>query len=131
PRVPSFTLFPTRRSSDLTLQMSLAYFLVLPLLILSIPTGILRQYVWHHQKKFIVNMLSHPWMSLITFNWFLSIYFIPSVFKAIQTSMFATIIVYVILFISLIFMSFRIHIIMSLHIKMLYINIIISNIFIT
>jgi len=89
-----------------TLQMSLAYFLALPLLILSIPTVILRQYVWHHQTKLIVKMLSHPWMSLITFNGFLSIYFIPSVFKAVQTSLIATVIVQIILFISAIFMWF-------------------------
>lgn len=89
-----------------TLQMSLTYFLVLPLVILSIPTGLLRQYVWHHQTKLIVTLLSHPWMSLITFNGLLSIYFIPTVFKMIHTSIIATIIVQVILLISAIFMWF-------------------------
>src|SRR5699024_11993694 len=79
-----------------TLQMSLAYFLALPLLILSIPTGILRQYVWHHQTKFIVKMLSHPWMSLITFNGFFSFFFLLSLFKVLKFSLFATFIVQVI-----------------------------------
>src|SRR5699024_8629198 len=40
------------------------------------------------------------------FNGFLSIYFIPSVFKAVQTSLIATVIVQIILFISAIFMWF-------------------------
>src|SRR5699024_3848219 len=113
-----------------TLQMSLAYFLALPLLILSIPTGILRQYVWHHQTKLIVKMLSHPWMSLITFNGFLSIYFIPSVFKAVQTSLIATVIVQIILFISAIFMWFVI-IIFLLKIKGLSVILRAFNIFIS
>src|SRR5699024_8266513 len=47
-----------------------------------------------------------PWMSLITFNGFLSIYFIRSVFKAVQSSMIATIMVQVILFITAMFMWF-------------------------
>lgn len=89
-----------------TLQMALAYFIAIPLLILSVPTVILRQYVWHHQTKFFVTILSHPWMSLITFNGLLSVYFIPTVFKAVQTSIVATVIIQIILFISAIFMWF-------------------------
>lgn len=89
-----------------TLQMSLAYFVAIPLLLLSMPIGLLRQYIWHHQTKLIVKILSHPWMSLITFNGFLSIYFIPTVFKAIHTNIIFTIIAQIILFISAVFMWF-------------------------
>lgn len=89
-----------------TLQMSFAYFIAIPLLILSVPTDILRQYVWHYQTKFFVNLLSHPWLSLATFNGLLSIYFIPAVFKLVQANLFISIIVQIILFISAIFMWF-------------------------
>jgi len=89
-----------------TLQMSLTYFIFIPLLILSLPTNLLRQYVWHHQTKFIVTLLSHPWMSLITFNGFLSIYFIPSVFTFVQSNLLLSVVVHVILFISAVFMWF-------------------------
>src|SRR5699024_1165911 len=80
-----------------TIQMSFTYFIVIPLLILSLPTNLLRQYVWHHQTKFIVTLLSHPWMSLITFNGFLSIYFIPSVFTFVQSNLLLSVVVHVIL----------------------------------
>ena len=89
-----------------TLQMSFAYFIAIPLLIVSIPTGVLRQYVWHHHTKLIVNILSHPWMSLITFNGLLSIYFIPSVFTFVHSNLILMVIVQIILFISAIFMWF-------------------------
>lgn len=89
-----------------TLQMAFTYFIAIPLLILSLPVNLLRQYIWHHQTRLIVNILSHPWISLITFNGLLSIYFIPTVFKFIHTNVWIAIIVQIILFISAIFMWF-------------------------
>jgi len=89
-----------------TLQMSFTYFIAIPLLLLSVPINLLRKYIWHHQTRLVVNILSHPWISLITFNGLLSIYFIPNVFKFVHGHLWIAIIVQIILFISAIFMWF-------------------------
>lgn len=87
-----------------TFQMSLAYFVVIPLLILSFPTNFLRQYIWNHRTKFALNILAHPWLTLITFNGLLTIYFIPAVFNFVQSNIIILFIVQVILFLSAVFM---------------------------
>lgn len=68
-------------------QLSLIYFVIIPLFLLSLPVSLLRQLVWNHRTKFILNMLSHPWLSLITFNGLLTIYLIPSVFNFFHGTM--------------------------------------------
>lgn len=89
-----------------TLQLSFTYFIAIPLLILSVPINLLRKYIWHHQTRLMVNILAHPWISLITFNGLLSIYFIPTVFTFVHSNLLLSIIVQIILFISAIFMWF-------------------------
>ena len=67
-----------------TLQLSLIYFVVVPLLLLSLPVNFLRQQIWNHHARFILKILSHPWLTLITFNGLISIYYIPVVFNFIH-----------------------------------------------
>lgn len=87
-----------------TLQMSLAYFVVVPLLILSFPTTFLRQYIWHHRTKFILNIFAHPWLTLILFNGMLTLYFIPAIFNLVHMNIVVLFVVQVALFINAIFM---------------------------
>src|SRR5699024_11661615 len=63
-----------------TWQMAFTYFIVIPLLLLSLPRNFLRQYIWGHRTKFAVNILAHPWLTLVFFNGLLTLFFISSVF---------------------------------------------------
>lgn len=65
-------------------QLAFTYFVAIPLLILSFPVDFLRQLIWHHRTKFTVSLLSHPWLSLITFNGLLTLYLIPAVYTFVQ-----------------------------------------------
>lgn len=87
-----------------TLQLSLIFFLVVPFLLLSLPKTFLRQSIWHHQTKFVLKILAHPWMSLITFNGLISIYYIPTVFNVIHNHVLISGIAQVLLFINAFFM---------------------------
>lgn len=68
-----------------TLQLSLIYFIGVPLLLLSLPINFLRQSIWNHRAKFAVKFLAHPWLTLIAFNGLISVYYIPSVFNIVHT----------------------------------------------
>lgn len=87
-----------------TLQLSLVYFVVVPLILLSLPVTFLRQYIWHHQTRFALNTLAHPWLTLIAFNGLIVIYYIPTVFNLVHGSMILSFIMQVALFITAFFM---------------------------
>jgi len=87
-----------------TLQLSLLFFLVVPFLLLSLPKNFLRQSLWHHQAKFILKILAHPWISLITFNGLISIYYIPTVFNVVHNNILLSGLAQLILFINAFFM---------------------------
>lgn len=85
-------------------QLSLTYFIIIPLIILSIPTDLLRQLVWGHRTKFMVKMLAHPWVSLVTFNGLLTIYLIPAVYNIAKANLFVDVVFQTCLLITAIFM---------------------------
>jgi len=68
------------------LQGSVIYFVIVPLLILSFPVSFYRKYLWNHRIKFLLAIFSHPWLTLITFNGLLTIYYVPFVFNFIHPS---------------------------------------------
>lgn len=70
------------------LQLSVIFFIVIPLFILSLPTSFLRRYFWHHRTRFLIGILGRPWLNAILFNGLLTVYFIPSVFNVIQENIF-------------------------------------------
>jgi len=86
------------------LQLSLIYFVAIPLLILSFPVNFLRKYIWNHRTKFVLKILAHPWLTLITFNGLLSIYLIPAIFNFIHMNMALSFIAQCILIINAILM---------------------------
>ncbi|MEI3612998.1 cytochrome c oxidase assembly protein [Pseudogracilibacillus sp. SO30301A] len=86
------------------LQLSIVFFIAIPLLILSLPVDFLRQYIWNHRTKFVLKILAHPWLSLITFNGLLTIYLIPAVFNIVHTNIFLSFIAQAILIGSAVFM---------------------------
>lgn len=86
------------------LQIALILFVVIPLFILSFPISFYRRYVWNHRTKLFIKILSHPWLTLISFNGLLSIYFIPVIFNAIHSSVILTTITQILLIAHAIFM---------------------------
>src|SRR5690625_1227930 len=86
------------------LQIALLLFVVIPLFILSFPIDFYRRYVWNHRTRLFVKILSHPWLTLISFNGLLSIYFIPVIFNAIHSSLILTTITQLLLITHAIFM---------------------------
>lgn len=87
-----------------TFQLSINYFLVVPLLILSLPIDFYRRYVWNYRAKFIIKVFAYPWLTLIAFNGLLSIYFIPAVFNFINSNIIIATIAQTILMINAFFM---------------------------
>jgi len=59
-------------------------FIILPLLILSIPAEWARQYVWNHRLKFAIRLFGHPWLAALLFNGALSTYFVPDIFNVVH-----------------------------------------------
>src|SRR5699024_5387991 len=70
------------------LQLSVTFFVIIPLFILSLPTNFIRKYFWHHRTRFVIGILGRPWLNAILFNGLLTIYFIPSVFNMIKGNIF-------------------------------------------
>lgn len=87
-----------------TFQLSISYFLVVPLIILSFPVEFYRRHIWNYRAKFIIKVFAHPWLTLIAFNGLLSVYFIPAVFNFIHSNIIISIIAQVILMINAFFM---------------------------
>lgn len=68
------------------LQLSIMFFVVTPLFILSLPTDFIRRYFWDYRMRNAIKLFAHPWMTAIFFNGLLTIYFVPGVFNTIQAS---------------------------------------------
>lgn len=67
------------------MQLACIFFIVLPLLVLSLPTRLLQERIWHHWTRSIFHLVSHPWLSLVLFNGTLSLYLVPTVFTFLQS----------------------------------------------
>lgn len=86
------------------LQLSFIFFIAIPLLILSLPRDFFRQLIWNHRTRLFVTILSHPWLSLVTFNGLLTIYLIPPVYNFLQNFIVLHILAQAVLLICAIFM---------------------------
>jgi len=69
------------------LQLSIIFFVVIPLFILSLPTNYIRKYFWHHRTRLFIHILSKPWLNALLFNGLLTVYFIPSVFNMLKSQL--------------------------------------------
>ncbi|WP_340084929.1 cytochrome c oxidase assembly protein [Siminovitchia sp. FSL H7-0308] len=67
-------------------------FIVLPLLILSMPAEWARKYFWNHRLKFAIKLFGHPWMAALLFNGALTVYFVPRFFNIVHESLLLSII---------------------------------------
>jgi len=86
------------------LQLSLVFFIAIPLFVLSFPVNFLRQYIWNHRTRFVINVFAHPWLTLIAFNGLLTIYLIPAIFNLIHSNIVLSLLAQIILLINAIFM---------------------------
>lgn len=66
------------------LQLAVIFFIVTPLIVLSLPVEYLRQLFWNHRLKFLLKWLSHPWVTAIFFNGLLTAYLVPAVFNFLK-----------------------------------------------
>src|SRR5699024_11088816 len=87
-----------------TIQLCLLFSIVNPFFLLSLPKNFLRQSLWHQQAIFILKILAHPLISLITFNALISIYYIPTVFNVVHNNILLSGLAQIILFINAFFM---------------------------
>lgn len=69
------------------LQLSVIFFIVTPLIVLSLPVEYLRQLFWHYKMKYTLKALSHPWVTAIFFNGLLTAYLAPPVFNVLKENM--------------------------------------------
>lgn len=69
------------------LQLTVIFFIIIPLFILSLPTNFIRKYFWHHRTKFLIGIFGRPWLTAILFNGLVTLYFIPPVFNVIKGNM--------------------------------------------
>lgn len=66
------------------MQLAFTYFIITPLLIMSIPATVYERISWNYRFRITMKMAGHPWLTLIVFNLLFSVYFIPSVFNTLQ-----------------------------------------------
>lgn len=90
--------------SAYVLQMTMHYFVVVPLLMLSIPRQVFRKNMWDYRVRIIVNIAGHPWLTLFMFNGLLSIFLLPGVHNFLHNHMILMALSQVVLFINAIFM---------------------------
>lgn len=90
--------------SSFVFQLVVQYFVVIPLLMLSVPRQFFRKNIWDYRIKLIVNIAGHPWLTLFMFNGLLSIFLLPSVHNYFLEHIILMVIAQIILFINAIFM---------------------------
>lgn len=90
--------------SAYVLQLAVQFFVVIPLLILSIPKDYYRRNIWDYRIKFVLNIAGHPWLTLFLFSGLLSIFLLPSVHSFFQDHIVLMILARIILFIDGVFM---------------------------
>ncbi|WP_253286658.1 cytochrome c oxidase assembly protein [Virgibacillus sp. MSJ-26] len=90
--------------SALMLQMSLTYFVVVPLLIIGLPFKWFKKYAWNHKLRLSIKVAGHPWLTLVIFSGMFTVYFIPSVFNVIHASIILTLTVKIVMLVYAFFM---------------------------
>lgn len=89
--------------SALVLQLSITYFVVVPLLMTGLPTIWYRKYAWNHKLRLFIRAVGHPWRSLLIFTGLFSLYFVPGVFNLVHASIILTLFMQALLFIYAVF----------------------------
>src|SRR5690625_5022591 len=90
--------------SALMTQMSLTYFVIVPLLIIGLPFKWFKKYAWNHKLRLSIKIAGHPWLTLIFFSGMFTVYFIPSVFNVIHASVILSFVIKTIMFLYAFFM---------------------------
>lgn len=68
-------------------QVATTLFIVVPLIILSLPIEFYRSVFWDYRMKFMLRLFAHPWVNALIFNGLLTLYFVPPVFNLLQGNM--------------------------------------------
>lgn len=65
-------------------QLAGTLFIITPLLVLSLPVILLRNFFWNYKLKLSMQLLAHPWLTAVLFNGLLTAYFIPTIFNTLK-----------------------------------------------
>ncbi|WP_100331373.1 cytochrome c oxidase assembly protein [Bacillus xiapuensis] len=74
-----------RLFSIYVLELMILLFVVPPLWILSLPAEYLRSFFWSYRMRRMLQIMTHPWLTVFLFHVALSVYFIPAVFNVLHT----------------------------------------------
>src|SRR5690625_8001799 len=58
------------------LQLSVIFFAIIPLFILSLPRNFIRKYFCHHRMKFFIYFFVRPWLTALLFKRLFTVLFI-------------------------------------------------------
>ncbi|MUV37989.1 Protein CtaG [Lentibacillus sp. JNUCC-1] len=90
--------------SGLMLQVALTCFVVVPLIIIGLPTELFRKYAWNHKTRLSMKIAGHPWATVIVFNALFTAYFMPGVFNVVHDSVILSLLMKTLLFVHAFFM---------------------------
>ena len=65
-------------------QLSAIFFIVTPLLVLSLPSVFMHHYFWNYKMKFLITVFGHPWLTAIAFNGLFTAYLSPPIFNMLK-----------------------------------------------
>lgn len=86
--------------SAFVFKLASLFFIIIPLLMLSIPKNFYRKHLWHYKTRLLINVAGHPWLTLFLFNGLLTLFLIPKIHLFFHNHIFLSIIFQTILFIS-------------------------------
>ncbi|HLR15845.1 MAG TPA: cytochrome c oxidase assembly protein [Bacillota bacterium] len=65
-------------------QISVSYFVVVPLIIVGLPFKWFKKYAWNYKLRTFIKIAGHPWVTLAVFNILFTVYFVPTIFNVIH-----------------------------------------------
>lgn len=65
-------------------QISVSYFVVIPLVIVGLPFRWFKKYAWNYKLRTFIKVAGHPWITLAVFNILFTVYFVPTIFNVVH-----------------------------------------------
>src|SRR5690625_392937 len=65
-------------------QAVFTYFIIMLLLIISFLFELYKKYTWNYRNRLFLQIVCHPWLTLVIFTVLFSVYFVPTVFNFVH-----------------------------------------------
>lgn len=101
---PFSVLADTYLFSALMSQAAFTYFIIMPLLIISFPFELYKKYTWNYRNRLFLQIVGHPWLTLVIFTVLFSVYFVPTVFNFVHEHIALVLLYHFVLFVYAFFM---------------------------